>query len=542
VLCNAAEILRYTNAGWQQKDIERFSDMLMTVYYPLIRYYYPTANGNWDGAIIHSVLAIAVFTDNRAMFNNAVDHYLHAPVNGSLFKYVYPSGQCQESMRDQGHVQLGLGEFAGAAQIAYTQGVDLFSAGNNRLALGFEYTAGFLLGQTPQCYGPISERAKELRDDYECIYRHYTTKGINMPWSKKAADSVRPKASRSVLTAVRAPNQTVLKQFAAQAISSIGYVAGARSSGLAFFPADAIIVTPGQSVQDALNTAGGSGKTVVLKTGIHKFPETLKIPSGITLCGEGLGTVLFLDPASSGSRDAIVNATDDLHDITIRDLVIEGSNKTEIASDPNGGRSYRGGYNRGGITFRSQREGQMKNITLLNITLRNCTYNGVFISGADNVTVTSCDLNENGGSVVPGPRLQHNLLLAHCRKINVKDSRLDTSPNGSGIVLDHCSDATVTNCEIARNGYYGVLVMESKNITIKGNLVEANDRSGVMVEFLRNRSDNVIIQHNIVQYNNGYGVETYAARNSKVENNNYAGNGNVASQQKISEEKFIVLE
>jgi hypothetical protein len=86
--------------------------MLMTVYYPLIRHYFTMANGNWDGAIIHSILAIAIFTDNRPMFNNAVDHFLHAPVNGSLFKYIYPSGQCQESMRDQGHVQLGLGEFA----------------------------------------------------------------------------------------------------------------------------------------------------------------------------------------------------------------------------------------------------------------------------------------------------------------------------------------------------------------------------------------------------------------------------------------------
>jgi hypothetical protein len=28
--------------------------------------------------------------------------------------------------KDQAHVQLGIGEFAGAAQVAYTQGVDLF--------------------------------------------------------------------------------------------------------------------------------------------------------------------------------------------------------------------------------------------------------------------------------------------------------------------------------------------------------------------------------------------------------------------------------
>jgi len=205
LLCNAAEILRYSNAGWQQKDIAAFSNMLMTVYYPLMRPYYPQANGNWDGAIIHSLIAIAVFTDNRPLFNNAVDHFRHAPVNGSIFKYIYPSGQCQESPRDQGHVQLGIGEFAGAAQVAYTQGTDLFSMAGNRIALGFEYTASFLLGENPYCYCAISQRAKVLRDDYEYVYRHYAAQGVDMPYTKRAADSVRSRASRSVLTAVRAP-------------------------------------------------------------------------------------------------------------------------------------------------------------------------------------------------------------------------------------------------------------------------------------------------------------------------------------------------
>ncbi|MCU0858953.1 MAG: alginate lyase family protein, partial [Pontiellaceae bacterium] len=127
VLCNAAELLRSEKSGWQQSDIDHFTKMMMTVYYPLIRYYKPEANGNWDGAIIRAILAIAVFTDNHEMFNNALNHFLYAPLNGSLLKYIYPSGQCQESTRDQGHVQLGLGEFAGAARVAYTQGIDLFS-------------------------------------------------------------------------------------------------------------------------------------------------------------------------------------------------------------------------------------------------------------------------------------------------------------------------------------------------------------------------------------------------------------------------------
>lgn len=536
-LCNAAEIIRYTEAGWQQKDVDLFTDMLMTVYYPLMRYYYPQANGNWDGAIIHSILAIAVFTDNRKMFENAIDHYLRAPVNGSIFKYIYPNGQCQETMRDQAHVQLGLGEFAGAAQVAFTQGVDLFTIADNRLALGYEYTASFLLGNMPHSYGRISERAKSLRDDYEYVYRHYAAIGVPVPYTKKAADSVRPKANRSILTSVRASYGKKINS--APKVNTINYIAGATT--ITTKSNNAIVVSAGEPVQKALDQVARTGGTILLKEGVHKLPATLKMPSGVTLAGEGLATILHLDPAS-GSREAIVNADDDLHDITIRDLVIEGALKTEIHSDPNSTRSYRGGYNRGGILFRSLKGNHMKNIHLINVTVQNCTYNGVFISGASNVNIIRCNFSENGASVAPGSRLLHNLLLTHCIGITVKETRLVTSPLGAGISLEDCADAAVTKCEIARNGYYGVLIAESKNISVDGNLVEANDRSGVMVEFLYNGSENIFVTNNIIQYNAGYGVESYAIKNSRVEKNTYAGNGKTKDQQNVSSERFILMD
>lgn len=541
VLCNAAEILRYTNAGWQQKDMDSFTNMLLTVYYPLMRYYYPQANGNWDGAIIHSILAIAIFTDNHKMFDNAIDHFLHAPVNGSIFKYIYPNGQCQESTRDQGHVQLGLGEFAGAAQVAFTQGVDLFSIGNNRIAKGYEYTAQFLLGEKPYCYGPISERAKNLRDDYEYVYRHYAAQGVAIPYTQKAADSIRSKISRSILTSVRASYNLSNKKKPTSPPVTIHYIAGAGAATTITIPANAITVAPGESIQKALDEAAGTGRWVMAKTGVHTLPATLKMPSGVTLAGEGIHTILFLDPAS-GQREAIINADDNLHDITIRDLVIECGLRTAPPSDPNSVRSYRGGYNRGGILFRTQQEYQMKNINLTNLTVQNGTYNGVFINGAANINITRCDFSENGVSVPPGPKLLHNLLLTHCSNVTVKECRLVTSPYGSGIAFDHINKATITHCEIARNGYYGVLISESKNISLTDNLIEGNDRSGIMTEFLQNGSESITISNNLIQYNAGYGVESYAVKNNNVEQNVYAGNGNNKEQQKLSNEKIIIME
>jgi len=540
LLCNAAEILRYTGAGWQQKDVDAFSNMLNTVYVPLMRPYYPTANGNWDGAIIHSLIAIAVFTDNRPLFDNAVDHFRHAPVNGSILKYIYPSGQCQESPRDQGHVQLGIGEFAGAAQVAYTQGVDLFAMAGNRIAQGFEYTARFLLGETPQCYCTISERAKVLRDDYEYVYRHYTAHGLDLPYVRRAADSVRPRASRSVLAAVRSSFLTP-KPKNTTWLGRVPPVTGAISTSHQV-PSDAIVVNPGESIQKALDAATSTtGKYVLVKAGLHTFPATLRMPSGVTLAGEGLSTVVFLDPAS-GAREAMINADADAHDITIRDMVIEASAKTEVPSDPNSNRSYRGGYNRGGILFRAEMDNQMKRIFLINLTVRNSTYSGVCISGAAGVTVTNCDFSENGANPPPGPKLVHNLLLTHCSGVKITGSRLVNSPFGCGVALDHCADVAVSNCEISRNGYYGILVTESSAVSAQGCLIEANDFSGIMAEFLSKGNEGVQLTGNRIQYNNGYGVEAYAVKGLRSSGNVYEGNGRGPGQEKISPEKYMLLD
>jgi hypothetical protein len=63
--CNAAEILRSTYPGWSAQSQEQFKRMLLTVYVPLLRMFYPEANGNWDAAIMYTLLAIGVFCEDR---------------------------------------------------------------------------------------------------------------------------------------------------------------------------------------------------------------------------------------------------------------------------------------------------------------------------------------------------------------------------------------------------------------------------------------------------------------------------------------------
>ena len=542
-LCAGAEILRYHYKGWTSAHTEQFSRMLMETYYPLLRFYFPEANGNWDGVITRAIMAMAVFTDNRPLFEGAIDHFLHAPANGSLFKYIYPSGQCQETSRDIAHIQMGLLEFGGAARIAYTQGIDLLSVGNNRLALGIEYTLDIIFGGSPQSYGAFSTRAiTNRRDDYEYFYRHYQAKGVKTPLLERMSEEVRNKVGRGVLNAFREEFQgkgTVRPAIEIRP-SPIAYPAGAINH-VGNIPANRIEVQPGEDLQAALDNSSGTGRCVVAKAGIHKLSKTLKIPSGIHFTGEGLESVLMFESASYYA----VSAKDiSMHDVRISNLVIEGATSHEIPTDPNSGRFNRTGRFTNtltGIAFLGQTPGSMKNIVLENVTLIHFSRNGVMISGVENLEINNCNISDNGAGIVPGQRLQHNLLLRHVANARIHDSRFDTSIAGCGIVLDNCSDITVERCEIARNAWFGLLMSTSDKIVIAGNLIEGNSNSGVMSEFQHSGCRNVSIKDNIIQYNGGYGVEAYGAEKISLNANQYDLNGSSIQQENISDKPQIIL-
>lgn len=202
---NAAEIIRHTQAGWSDNDQKQFEHLLRDVFFPIIKDFYPAANGNWDAAMIQTMLAMGVFLDDRAMFQRAVDYYLNGQGNGAVLHYINDFGECQESGRDQAHTQMGLGYLGCAAEIAWKQGVDLYGAYDNRLALGFEYTAKYNLGHEVRYepyrshagnnyYPAISDKARgRFSSIYERVYHHYHDRmGLETPFTGQVVEKNRP--------------------------------------------------------------------------------------------------------------------------------------------------------------------------------------------------------------------------------------------------------------------------------------------------------------------------------------------------------------
>lgn len=202
-LANAAELLRWSPAGWPRENAERFDHMLREVVLPVLFNFAPFANGNWDTAALKTMMAIAIYADDRDLFERALVYYNHGCGDGSLPNYIYPNGQCQESGRDQQHTQLGLAHMGDCCEMAWHQGLDLYAALNNRLLLGFEYTARYILGGDVP-FAPDEDRTgkykhsaiaprSELRNNFEQVYNHYAKRrGLPAPWTAKAAEKVRP--------------------------------------------------------------------------------------------------------------------------------------------------------------------------------------------------------------------------------------------------------------------------------------------------------------------------------------------------------------
>jgi hypothetical protein len=501
--CNAAEILRATYPGWSAGSQEQFKRMLLTVYVPLLRMFYPEANGNWDAAIMYTLLSIGVFCDDRFLMESVYQHYRTGPVNSGITRYVYPNGQCEESCRDQGHTQLGLGYLANTCVVAWNQGVDLFAEADNRLALGIEYTARYLLGEDVPAYGKISEQTRgKFSDIYHMILQHYRyEKQIAMPYTEKAAEKVL--RAHTVATMFRGDHGKVPANLKpAPAASKIALMAGAQAKPLAARPAAAITVSPGKSIQDELDTLKkNGGGTLSLEAGLHTLPATLMLPSGVTMVGTGLDCELFLDPTKAGQEAAIKNADPDMHDVALRDFVIEGGEAPKTSQDPNsdvGKRRLMHGPIRAGMVFQGA---GMRNLRLEHITVRNCTYSAVELFGAEQVDIVDCDISGSGGMVPPGPGKNHNLKMNHVSRVAISGSRFADAMWGHGIAVIFGNDVTIRDCEITRNALDGVMIAESQRVRVDGCLAEGNAGAGIAHETWMEPNQNVGVSNNILRNN-----------------------------------------
>lgn len=222
-LANTAELMKNHPAF----NVKQMEDMLLNVfYYPLNerflmgnQYGYDHNDAyvsnywaNWDLCNLASAMAIGIFCQEEKIYNKAVEYYKSGLGNGSIYNaipYVYQDGtaQWQESGRDQGHTNLGLGLMASICEMAWNHGDDLYGMSDNRLLKAAEYIAKYNNGEEVtfseyewgsgrngaiQYHFVVSQAGRgEVRPIWNMIYNHYVNRmGLTATNVKKRLDII----------------------------------------------------------------------------------------------------------------------------------------------------------------------------------------------------------------------------------------------------------------------------------------------------------------------------------------------------------------
>jgi len=215
----AAEIIKHTHPSWPQAG--RFASTLRNVYLPEIRNGGGCTNGNWELIMMDAAVGIAVFLDDRAAFDKAIDIW-RGPVPGYAYQKSdgarpkapstcpakdtqaeivaywhgqsrFEDGLAQETCRDFGHSGWGLEAMAHVAETAWHQGVNLYGEAKDRIMDAVYFHTRYELGAAVPswpCGGSID---RGLGATTEVVVNHYRNRlGLEMGTSQRYTESKRP--------------------------------------------------------------------------------------------------------------------------------------------------------------------------------------------------------------------------------------------------------------------------------------------------------------------------------------------------------------
>jgi len=135
-----ASILRGTWPGWTAADTTTVQNYFSNVLWPAAMGGGNVLGPGNKGAIyMEAAIAIAAFCDDTMKFNQVLN--LYRTFHGSGLMNSLATGQVGESGRDAGHAYGTLNALAFVAEVAWKQGVDLYSELDNRLLACGEYYA-----------------------------------------------------------------------------------------------------------------------------------------------------------------------------------------------------------------------------------------------------------------------------------------------------------------------------------------------------------------------------------------------------------------
>ncbi|PKI17063.1 alginate lyase family protein [Colwellia sp. 12G3] len=220
VFASAGELMRLYQ-GWPQNQVLNVQLMFKKAFYPQLL----TAsswNGNVDLTQIDALISIAVFNDDEEAFNMALTRlsqrnpaYFYLTSDGKRGASIqgdggnieqfwskptqWVDGLNQETCRDNGHhSQYALASALHVAEVAWNQGVDVYSENQLRYTEAMELMAKQLLSNDFfTCQN--TQASKNYFNTWEIGFNHYHNRqGIQLPYTQKLIiNKIRPNSMRT---------------------------------------------------------------------------------------------------------------------------------------------------------------------------------------------------------------------------------------------------------------------------------------------------------------------------------------------------------
>lgn len=223
----AASMVRDDYHKWTSTDLEKVSNMFATQYLPdlerMFSNYYACFNKNWHASAIEAMMNIAVFNNDKAQFESAVDKwrslvpsYIYLSTDGARPKdaywcvrsdaqtvayWNYPEtlvdGLTQESCRDFEHTAYGLASIINTAETARLQGLDLYhddaTQAEQRITKAMELHSAYQTnGGTKLCKNYEGYKLN-TQGTFEVGFNHYSMRqGMSLPYTEQFLENTRP--------------------------------------------------------------------------------------------------------------------------------------------------------------------------------------------------------------------------------------------------------------------------------------------------------------------------------------------------------------
>ncbi|KOV77821.1 alginate lyase family protein, partial [Nocardia sp. NRRL S-836] len=223
----AAEIIKHVHGNWPNSG--RFATMLRDVYLPLIQNGRVNTAGNWELSMMEATLGIAVFLEDRAVYDRAVDifrvripAFIYLSSDGALPKTrpgssvdtrdeivsywhgqsTFVDGLTQETCRDFTHTAYGLSAAAHFAETARHQGQDVWGEIRERMRHAWGLHTRYQNGEPMPswlCGGTLN---RHLGPTSEVSFNALNTRlGIGMTNTQRYTEGQRPQGTDNLFTA-----------------------------------------------------------------------------------------------------------------------------------------------------------------------------------------------------------------------------------------------------------------------------------------------------------------------------------------------------